>query len=94
MLKLLMMSAAAAAVLLGANDAGAFDMSPVVIEFDPSGSGAQKSFQIKNTQAETIAVQLSAFKRTQNPDGSDQLVPEDADFVIVPSQMVIAKGQT
>jgi fimbrial chaperone protein len=70
----------------------AYDVTPIVIQLSPAGPGASDTVVITNSHAEPIAIEVRAYRRSQNPDGTDQRVPEDQDIIITPPQMVIAPG--
>lgn len=72
--------------------AQAYDLSPLVVQLDPSGPGAAGSVLITNSHTVPIAIEIKLYQRLQQPDGSDVLTPEKGDIVVVPPQMVIAPG--
>ncbi len=73
--------------------ASALTVTPVRMDFE-LGQGVQRgSFTVTNTQRDTIAVEVTAVLREQSQDGWDIEVPADADFVIIPPQMVLAPGE-
>ncbi|MDT0575604.1 fimbria/pilus periplasmic chaperone [Croceicoccus sp. F390] len=99
MLKLMCRHGLAAALLGAVLAAGAastpalaFDLRPIMVQLAPQGAQASQTVIVRNTHAVPIAVQASVFKRTQNPDGSDTLVPADDDFIILPPQMAVGPG--
>lgn len=49
---------------------------------------------LTNTHEVPIAIEVKAFRREQQPDGTDVLVPEDQDLIIYPPQMVIPAQQS
>jgi fimbrial chaperone protein len=83
-------AAAAAAGLLAS--AAAYEFTPIVAVFAPSGPGAVQSFVVRNTQPETIALQITAVRRLTAPDGAESHEPEFDDFIITPPQLVVAPG--
>ena len=70
----------------------AYDLQPIVMQLSPSGPGSTQSVIITNSHAEPIAIELRAYQRAQNPDGSENRVPEDNDIIISPPQLVIPPG--
>jgi fimbrial chaperone protein len=70
----------------------AYDLSPIVIQLAPSGAGSSDTVVITNSHDVPIAIEVRAYRRTQNPDGTDRRVPEDNDIIITPPQMVVAPG--
>lgn len=72
--------------------ASAYDVRPIVIQLSPSGPGASDTVVITNSHDEPIAIEVRAYRRSQNPDGTDERTPEDTDIIITPPQMVIAPG--
>ncbi len=76
--------------LLMLSPANAYDLKPIVIQLSPSGSGTTQTVLITNTHKVPIAIEVRAYSRKQNPDGSETRAPEDEDLIISPPQMVIA----
>lgn len=74
------------------NAARAYDVRPIVIQLSPEGAGSTQSVIITNSHDEPIAIEVRAYHREQNPDGSEVRKPEDQDIIITPPQMVIAPG--
>lgn len=70
----------------------AYEFSPIVAVFSPSGAGAVRTFVVHNTQPETVALQIGAVRRFQHEDGTESREPELEDFIITPPQMVVAPG--
>lgn len=68
----------------------AYDLKPMVVQVRPSGSGTSATAMITNTHSVPIAIELRAFKRVQQPDGTDVLTLEEEDIILTPPQMVIA----
>lgn len=69
--------------------ANAYDLKPIVIQLASSGPGAAQTAVITNTHTVPIAIEVTAFKRKQNPDGTDTLTRDDENVIISPPQMVI-----
>ncbi len=70
----------------------AYELRPIVIELRPSGSGSSATMIITNSHSVPIAIEISAFRREQNADGSDTLTLEEDDLIVGPPQMIIAAG--
>jgi len=77
-----------------AQTAFAYELSPIVAQFAPKGPGATRTFIIRNTHQEPIALQIEVFKRGADPTGKETRVEEYDDFIVTPPQMVIAPGQS
>ncbi|MFC4290944.1 fimbria/pilus periplasmic chaperone [Sphingorhabdus arenilitoris] len=67
-----------------------YDLKPIVIQLSPNGSGTSQNLLITNTHEVPIAIEVRAYSRKQNPDGTETREPEDDDILISPPQMVIA----
>ena len=77
---------------LGSTASWGYNISPMVIELRPAGSGTSTSLTITNTHEVPVAIEISAYKRSQKEDGSDDLTPETEDLIITPPQMIIPPG--
>lgn len=82
------------ALLISAGPSSAYEVNPMVIELRPSGQGSSASGVITNSHDVPIAIEIQIFSRTQNPDGSDDLVPENEDIIVTPPQVVIQPGES
>lgn len=71
---------------------GAFELSPAIVEFFPSGGGATQSFIVTSTGDEPVAVQLDVVTRAMSPDGSELNEKSSDDFIIYPPQMIVPPG--
>lgn len=69
--------------------ANAYDLKPIVVQLEPSGSGSSQTMVITNTHQVPLAIEVKAYERRQLPSGDDELVPEEEDLLIYPPQMVI-----
>jgi len=78
------------AMLIVLTPAHSYDMKPIIIQLSPTGSGATQSVILTNTHDVPIAIEVRAYTRVQNPDGTETRNPEDDDLIITPPQMVIA----
>ena len=74
---------------LVAEPASAFRFIPFIAEFEPSGSGANRTYTVENTSDNRIAVEISVYKRGMNLDGTDRLQDADDDFIVYPTQVVL-----
>ncbi|MFC3580047.1 fimbria/pilus periplasmic chaperone [Sphingomonas hylomeconis] len=70
--------------------ATAYDLKPMVIQIKASGAGSAATAIITNTHPVPIAIEIRAYKREQQSDGTERLTPEDSDIILTPPQMVIA----
>lgn len=68
----------------------AYDVKPMVVQLASSGPQSTTTMVITNTHEVPIAIELHAFRREQNPDGTDKLTKDEADLIMTPPQMVIA----
>lgn len=69
--------------------ADAYDLKPMVVQLKPSGAGSAATGIITNTHEVPIAIEIHAYRREQQPDGADKLLPEDKDLIVTPPQMVL-----
>lgn len=72
--------------------ADAYEFSPIVAQFDPSGPGAARSFVVNNTQSAAVALQIEVYARSANERGEEVRVPDYDSFIVTPPQMVVAPG--
>jgi len=70
----------------------AYDLRPIVVQLAPSGPGSSDTVVITNSHDQPIAIEVRTFRRSQNPDGTDERIPEENDIIVTPPQMVIAPG--
>ncbi|NJM49856.1 MAG: hypothetical protein HC843_02355 [Sphingomonadales bacterium] len=73
-------------LLLVIAPAHSYDLKPIVIQLSPNGSGASQNLLITNTHDVPIAIEVRAYARQQNPDGTETRTPEDDDIIISPPQ--------
>lgn len=78
--------------LLLAGPAHAIQFSPIEMSFTPTGRESVRTFRLENDTDELIAVEISVFGRSMTPDGDDELVSADDEFVVVPEQVVLGAG--
>jgi fimbrial chaperone protein len=84
-------------LVLGAAGLGlaayAVTLTPIEMDFTPSGRGSTQIFRLENTTAEPAAVEISMKSRTMTLSGEDELVDADEQFNVFPSQVVLQPGQ-
>lgn len=73
---------------------GAFQLTPAIMEFSPSGGGSTQSFTIKSTGDEPVAIQVDMVKREVSLDGTEINPDANEDFIVYPPQLVIPPGET
>lgn len=80
------------------DEASAIRVYPFVYSFDPtsdkqSDGDVEKrkefTYSVTNKLDETIAFEISVFRRYVDKDGKDRLVKDDNSFLIFPSQLII-----
>ncbi len=72
--------------------ASAYEFSPIVAEFAATGSGSARSFTVRNTQQEPVALQIEVFSRSADELGAEVREPDYDNFIITPPQLVLAPG--
>lgn len=72
--------------------AEAYEFSPIVAQFEPSGPGAARSFVVNNTQSGPVALQMEVYARSANEKGEEVRIPDYDSFIITPPQLVVAPG--
>lgn len=75
-----------------ATPAAAFNLTPMVEDFQPAGRETVKNFTVSNTTGQRIAVEIKMARRTMKPDGGSLLAPADKDFVVFPAQVALEPG--
>jgi fimbrial chaperone protein len=78
----------AAFALAAATDAGAFQLSPISQDFEPSGRGATHTFRVDNELDEQVAVTVEMAVREVDVDGNETNKSTD-DFVVFPPQFML-----
>lgn len=74
--------------------ATAYEFAPIVAQFTPSGAGASRTFVVKNTHVDPIALQIEVYRRSADDQGNEIRQPEYDDFIVTPPQLVLAPGQS
>lgn len=82
------------AVLALLPSAAAFEFSPIVAQFSPTGSGSARTFVVRNTHQQPVALQIEIFRRSADELGNETREPEYDDFIATPPQMVLLPGQS
>jgi len=82
------------AVLALLPSAAAFEFSPIVAQFSPTGSGSARTFVVRNTHQQPVALQIEIFRRSADEFGNETREPEYDDFIATPPQMVLLPGQS
>ncbi|MEM6536612.1 MAG: fimbria/pilus periplasmic chaperone [Pseudomonadota bacterium] len=69
-----------------------YQVSPLVMEIigEP---GAQQLIRIENTKSIPITIEISILRRYINDDGTEELVPAEEDFIVLPPQSIIQPGK-
>jgi len=86
---------AAAFLIANAAALGAFTFEPMSIAFDPAGTGAVRTFRLKNEGPERVAVRVRVLTRENAEDGSESNDPTpEGLFVVFPARFVLEPGTT
>lgn len=94
MLRYLAMAILLLSPALFAAPASAYEFSPIVAQFNSKGAAATRTFTLRNTQQEPVAIQIEVFQRSADATGEETRVPEFDDFIVTPPQVVLAPGQS
>ncbi|MBR9808397.1 MAG: molecular chaperone [Alphaproteobacteria bacterium] len=94
MLKQFIMVLAACVMATIAPLASAYEFAPIVAQFSPNGSGAARTFVVRNTHDVPVALQIEVYRRSADATGEETREPEYDDFIITPPQLVLAPGQS
>ncbi len=73
--------------------AGAFEFTPSVMSYNPSGRNATQKYTVHNTMATSTAVEIKATTREVDIDGKEVLKPTK-DFTIYPKLFKMKPGET
>lgn len=77
-----------------APSAFAYQLSPLNVTYEPSGSNSQKVYTIVNDSDSPIALELKAVKRNIDLDGKEYLEDASQYFQIQPAKMIIKPQST
>lgn len=72
--------------------AEAFEVSPMRVEMQPSGSRASATFSVANQTSAELPIEVLVERRTFNEDGTSLAEPDLDNFIIFPEQFVLAPG--
>lgn len=67
----------------------AFTITPITMEFEPSGRGASRTFRLDNDSDSSVGIELQILTREMALDGTEKNVPATNEFTIFPSQVVL-----
>lgn len=73
--------------------AAAFQLVPIQATFRASGPESVQTFRLENPGEEPVAIEISIARRAMNLDGTDALTPDEENFVVVPTQVVLRPKQ-
>ena len=71
----------------------AFTLTPITMEFAPSGRGANQAFQVENSSDQPVAVQISMLSRVVDLNGKETNAPAEDDFIVYPAQVLLKAKQ-
>ena len=74
--------------------AGAYQLSPLNVTYDPTGAGCAKVYTIVNDSDSPIAIEVSAVKRSIDIDGNEYNEEVPQYFSIQPNKMIIRPDST
>lgn len=69
-----------------------FHVSPMLLEFAPSGPQATQTIIVENNSDKSTAVQVEAYHRLHDAQGKEKRTPSD-EFVIYPQQFILEKKE-
>lgn len=82
------------AFLAATQPAHAFKLSPIVMDFAPSGREANQAFRVENDSEQRVAIQISMLKRDMELGGKEINSDGDEDFIVHPSQILLGPKET
>lgn len=82
------------AVGMPSDQAQAFRLVPIEMEFTPSGRGATQIFRVENEGDEPVALEIRVEKRAMDRDGQDVLTEAYDDWVVFPEQIILQPKET
>ena len=80
---------AGCALLTATQPIHAFTLSPIVMDFAPTGREANQAFRVENDSEQRVAIQISMLKRDMELDGKEINADGDDDFIVHPSQILL-----
>ncbi len=82
--------ALAALLLIGLSaTAGASRVSPMIVELDPTGRGSIARIDLVNDGLRDLPFEVQMMRGVITPEGSLELTPADAEFVVFPAQTLV-----
>lgn len=72
-------------------NAYAFKVSPIELDFAPTGPESVQTIKLENNEKRAIPVEISAFLRVQK-DGKEERLPTN-DFYFFPKQVILKPGE-
>ena len=69
--------------------AGAYQLSPLNVTYDPTGAGSARVYTITNDSDSPIAIEINAYSRNIDLDGNEYTEDASAYFQIQPRRMII-----
>jgi fimbrial chaperone protein len=73
--------------------APAFTLTPIKMEFEPAGRGANQAFRLENNSSNTVPVQISMLTRQMDLEGNETNAPAEDDFLVYPPQVLLKPNQ-
>ena len=83
-----------AGMLLSTAPAFSFQFEPISQTFSAKGNQSTRSYKVSNSNAKTIAVEISVMKREVDEFGEEILSPADDNFIVYPTQMLMSPQET
>jgi len=70
-----------------------FQLTPLSVQFAPTGQRATQSFLVSNTGKKATAIQIRMVKRQIDINGKEINTDADDDFILYPPQMLVKAGE-
>lgn len=83
----------AACILGWCVTASAYEMTPILAKLSPAGTGASRTFTIRNPSARPVAIEIAVVSRRHDLDGTERRQPDEDNFIVTPPQLVVGAGQ-
>jgi fimbrial chaperone protein len=80
--------------VLPSSSQSTFQLSPMLVNFLPSGQKATQSFLVKNSSKNSTAIQIRMVKREMDLDGKEINTNADDDFIFYPPQILLNAGES
>lgn len=81
------------AAALAPNAARAFQLVPISQDFEPSGRGANQTFQVENDRDEQVTVTIAMATRKVDVNGKETMANTD-DFTVFPTEIILKPKST